>query len=231
MADDRRKEILEAFAFFQEVDKDLRQEILDSATLAHLSAREYVFRQGQTCDKVVFLGRGSVRVFKVGDTGRELTLYRVQPGNACILNIACLAGNLNFPADAVAEEAVEAVTLPPKLFLEWIDRSSLVRRFVFRVMSKQFISLMLRVEDFALTRLDRRLAEYLISRSQADGRLIAVTHDIVAAELGSAREVISRRLKDFEARTLVRLRRGSIEVIDVPALEQLGREGGGDASG
>lgn len=226
VAADRRTAILETFAFFREADERLRREIVDSSILASLAAHEFVFREGQSCDKVVFLGRGAVRVFKTSDTGREVTLYRLRPGDACILNIACAVANLDFPADAVAEEAAGAVAVPPKLFLDWMDRFPPVRSFAFRVMSTQFVSLVVRVEQIALARLDRRLAQFLISRSQTHGDVLLLTHEAVAAELGSAREVISRQLKDLERRGMVHLSRGATSVVDEQALLRLGRRSG-----
>lgn len=229
MAPDRRREILERFEFFRYADEYFRRDFVSGASIVRLSPGHLVFREGQPCDKIVFLGRGSVRVYKRSEAGRELMLYRVGAGEPCILNIACIAAGLEFPAFAVAEDTVEAVAAPPKRFLDWMDRCAPVRGFVLQTMSRRIVSLLLRVEDLTLTPIERRLAGLLVVGVEAQGPGIDVTHEALAAELGSAREVVSRALKKLEHRAIVRLHRGHIEVLNREALELLGRPGSADA--
>jgi CRP/FNR family transcriptional regulator len=228
MVSSRTRNILERFPFYEQADQRLREELEASATFVQLPAGEHVFREGDVCGSVVFLGRGAVRVFKAGETGREITLYHLEPGEACILNVACVVANVPYPAQAVTDVAVEAVVVDPGLFLGWMEKAAPVRSFVFRMMSQRFVSLLVRVEDLILSRLDRRLARFLLSASRSPDGIVHLTHEAVAAELGSAREVMSRLLKDLERRGAVHLQRGQIGILDEDQLERIAAETAGE---
>jgi CRP/FNR family transcriptional regulator len=205
-------EILELFPFYREADPAARAEMASGAAVARVPPDAYVFRHGQACDKVVFVGLGEARVFKKGETGREVNIYRVGPGDPCILNVSCLMAGVPFPADAVVVREVEAAAVMPEVFLGWTERLPTVRDYVFEMMSSRIVSLMMQVEDLALQRVDRRLAALLLSRIQTGARTLDVTHDSIASDLGSAREVVSRLLKSLEHRGVVELGRGRVRV-------------------
>lgn len=228
MPTDARRTILASFPFFEEADESLRREMESASSLVRLDAGASVFREGGICDKVVFLGNGQVRVKKVSDSRRQITLYHLRPGQACFLNVACVVADLAYPADAVADGPVEAVAVSPSAFLGWFEKAPPMRSFVLRMMSERFVELLLRLEEVALSRLDRRLAKFLLSRSQLEGNELLLTHEVIASELGSAREVMSRMLKEFEQRGVVRLGRGRMEIRDVALLDHIasGEESG-----
>lgn len=159
---------------------------------------------------------GHVRVAKVGAQGRELALYRVGPGEGCILTSSCLLGDSTYTAEGVAEQALKLVVLPPPLF-EVLLAHAPFRAFVFRLFSERLAELTELVEAVAFRRLDARLAERLLGR----GAKLRVTHQQLADELGTVREMVSRVLKSFAEQGLVALGREQVEVRDAAGLRRI----------
>jgi CRP/FNR family transcriptional regulator, anaerobic regulatory protein len=210
----------------------LAREVRTRGRRVGLDSGQYFLHCGQEVADFAVLRSGLLRVFTQGDNGREITLYSVGPGECCLINVLCLIGGMRCPAAAVAEEPVEAVVFPGRTFLSWLEERADVRAYVFGLMASRVGSMMALVEEVAFQRLDCRLAGYLWQRA-ARGPEIATTHDAVAAELGTAREVVSRLLKSFERQGAVFLARGSITVTDPGYLQRLagGTDAGRDAGG
>lgn len=187
--------------------------LLDSAAEVRLPARATVFHQGDQCSNYLLIIEGQVKVITRAENGREIVLYRLGPGDSCVLTTSCLFANSRYPAEGITETDVLALALPAGRFHEAVQQSDAFRRFVFASFTGHLGSLITLVEEVAFGRVDTRLARHLLDHADADGALHA-THQELATELGTAREVVSRQLKDFEQRRLVRLQRGSITVLD-----------------
>ncbi|HCS13942.1 MAG: Crp/Fnr family transcriptional regulator [Zetaproteobacteria bacterium CG06_land_8_20_14_3_00_59_53] len=175
-----------------------------------------LFRDGDVCRGYVFVLGGSVRVQKMDQEGREIVLYRVEDGQTCMLTTSCLLGGRAYPAEGVAEEETELALLAPNR-LDALLADTSFRRFVLSMISERVADLMALIEDVAFGRMDVRLARRLLELDNGSGEL-HLTHQQLATELGTAREVISRLLKDFERRGLVGLGRG---VVALPHLAEL----------
>lgn len=195
--------------------------MLAHARVLDLAPGAVVFRQGEACLHYLLVIEGQVRVQKVTEDGREMTLYRVGSGAACELTTSCLLANDRYHAEAIAETAVRAVLIPKALFQEAVMCSPKFREFVFAYVEKGFTELLTLLEETAYGHVDRRLAKSLLSLRDDDGVVHATHHDL-AADLGSAREVVSRQLKNFEQRGWVRLHRGYIEIVDSKGLRSAG---------
>lgn len=163
---------------------------------------------------------GSLRVFSSGMEGREITLYTVEPGECCLINVLCLIAGMNSPAFAMAEESVTAMVFPRAQFLTWIAQREDVREFVFGIMAGRVTGMMTLVEEVAFQRLDCRLATYLLQKGTGRDR-VTLTHEAIASDLGTAREVVSRLLKAFERQGAVTLSRGCITIQDGVILEKM----------
>jgi CRP/FNR family transcriptional regulator len=175
------------------------------------------FRAGSACEHYLLVISGSVRVQQLAESGREIVLYRVHGGETCVLTTACLLAHERYSAEAIAETAVEALALPQRVFDHLIGQSSVFRDFVFNAYASRLTELMVLVQEVAFGRIDARLAQRLLQRRNSDDR-VTLTHYELAVELGTAREVISRQLKDFEHRGWVRLERGQIDILEPGAL-------------
>ncbi len=202
----------------QHADPRLLREFQDTAFFARIPAGHDVFIEGDTVDSIALLISGVVRVYKIGETGREITLYRFGDGESCILTANAILSQKGFPAVATVEKEAEAVMIPSDTFRDWVRRYDLWREFVFELLSGRLSAVMAIVEEVAFRRMDTRLALLLLERSPASG-LLRITHQQIAGELGSSREVISRILEDFSAQGLLEVSRGSIRIVDREALQ------------
>lgn len=193
------------------------KKLMDSARTVTLRAQEFVYHMGANCNTYLLALNGTVRVQLTSESGREVTLYRVQPGGSCILTTSCLISGQHFPADAIAETNVTALAIDQQGFRQALDESADFRRFVFANISKRLTDVIRRMEAVTFTAIDKRLASALME-AQTSGRVSAITHQALAVELGTAREVISRHLKRFESKGLITLGRGHIEITDLARL-------------
>jgi len=209
---------LDSFPALKELHEPAWLALVLAAQTVTLAPGTLVFRAGDPCRNFLLVREGSVRVQKLSESGREIVLYRVGPGQTCVLTTACLFGGGHYPAEGVAETAVQAVALPLGNFHQAVAASAGFRAFVFIALGERLTDMMVLVEAIAFERVDMRLAQRLLELG-GNGDITA-THQQLAAELGTAREVVSRLLKEFERHAWVRLARGRIEITDRHALEQ-----------
>ncbi len=155
-----------------------------------------VFGEGSPCKAFLIVRSGQIRVCKTGETGREIVLYRVGPGETCIVTTACLMTSTDYDADGVAESDIVAQALPLPGFMSLLAQSAGFRQFVFAAYGARIADLLLRIEEVAFGKIDQRLASMLGERADAHG-LLEMTHYDMAVEGGTAREGVSRQLKEF----------------------------------
>jgi CRP/FNR family transcriptional regulator, anaerobic regulatory protein len=200
---------------------DLAAELSNRSRIVHLPAGTHVFEVGQHAQNMLLLLKGTVRVQQVSDTGREIFLYRVHAGESCILTTACMLADEDYAAEGIAETDIEAVAIPRPVFDDLTGRSTVFRTFVFRAYSRRIADLFALIDDIVFQRIDVRLAERLLQLAQ-DGAVHA-THQALSVELGTAREVISRTLAEFQRRGWVETARGEIHIANRTGLEHLAR--------
>jgi CRP/FNR family transcriptional regulator, anaerobic regulatory protein len=214
------KRISLALPILEQADIPLLREFQQVAFLAKIPKGKDVFLEGSQVDSIALLLSGVVRVYKIGETGREITLYRFGNRQSCILTANAILSQKTFPAIATVEEAAEAVMIPADTFRDWVVRYDPWREFVFDLLSQRLSTVMEIVEEIAFRRMDARVAALLLDRVRVQNP-IRITHQEIASELGSSREVISRLLEDFSERELIRSRRGEIEVLDREGLASI----------
>jgi CRP/FNR family transcriptional regulator len=202
----------------QRADVQLVREFQQAATFARIPAGQDVFLEGDRADAIALLISGVVRVYKIGETGREITLYRFGLGGSCVLTANAILSRQTFPAIATVEQEAEAVMIPAETFRSWVRRYDVWREFVFDLFSQRLSTVMAIVDEVVFQQMDRRVASLLLNRAQLQNPL-RITHQEIAAELGSSREVISRLIEDFVSKGAVRSGRGTIEVLDFEALK------------
>jgi CRP/FNR family transcriptional regulator, anaerobic regulatory protein len=175
-----------------------------------------VFDEHQVCQGFPFVISGDIRVLKPAANGRELPLYRVLPGESCIITSSCLLGHTDYNARGVAEGETTLALMPRTLFDDLLAEPAF-RDFVFHLFSERIAELMQVIEEVAFHKLDQRLASLLLGK----GKLVHATHQHLADELGSVREIISRLLKGFAEQGLVRLSREQVEILDPAGLRRI----------
>jgi CRP/FNR family transcriptional regulator len=200
------------------MDEARLAEFLRPANLMQIPPGTRIFAEGQLCSGMPLLVEGSVKVIKYAAAGRELMLYRVKPGGSCIISTSCLLGHTDYNAVGIAETALTLLVLPAPIFYRQLIESVPFRDFVFHLFAERIGELMQLVEEVAFARLDLRLAKLIFNRNET---VLDVTHQQLADELGSVREIVSRLLKGFAAQGLVTLGREQITIIDRAGLQRL----------
>jgi CRP/FNR family transcriptional regulator len=191
-------------------DPDTRT-VLNGARAVTMAADQPVFRAGAPCDNYVLLLAGSVRVQVIGESGREAVLYRVLPGQSCVLTTCCILSGDDYPAEGFTESGVRALIVTKPAFDAALESAPAFRRFVFANLGARIADVIARMEEVAFRPVERRLAAFLLARGDATGAVHA-THQEIAVELGTAREVVSRHLKRFASAGLVELGRSTVRV-------------------
>ena len=197
---------------------DARTGALVRQAALELPAGSQVFAEHQPCLGFPLLLAGSIRVVKQSASGRELMLYRVAPGGSCIITSSCLLGRSDYNARGIAESPLRLLILPAATFGQLMLEHPPFRDFVFHLFAERIAELMQLVEEVAFTRLDQRLARLLLGQNSAT---LAVTHQDLADELGSVREIVSRLLKGFAGQGLVALGREQVTILDRAGLQRI----------
>ncbi|MGB8518143.1 MAG: Crp/Fnr family transcriptional regulator [Gallionella sp.] len=216
LTNDTTKHLLQLYPMLSELPAAELDTLLKNATVMSLPAGTVVFDENQPCQGFPLVLSGSIRVIKSAASGRELQLYRVSPGESCILTSSCLLGHTRYQARGIVEENVELVLLPAGIFHTLLAKHESFRSYVFNLFSERFTDLMTLVSAVAFQKLDQRLAALLIHKPLH----IHTTHQALADELGSAREIVSRLLKSFADQGWVKLGREQIDIVDADALKK-----------
>ena len=176
------------------------------------------YREGGACGAYVMRLAGQSRVYKMSSSGREILLYRVAAGETCVITTTCLLGNSNYPASTIVEMPIRDVIIPSSAFNQLMVDSKVFRSFVMTNYGALITDLIVLLDEVAFHSLDARLAKLLLD---VGANTINRTHQLMADELGTAREVISRQLKRFEQKGWVALGRGHVEISDRSKLEKM----------
>ncbi len=186
--------------------------------MVNIPAGQQVFGAGGECKNYLLLLSGSVKAQLLSENGREILLYQVRPGDSCVLTTSCLLSGDNYPAEAYAEEETTAFVISSHTFYRCVEQSAFFREFVFKNFSARLSNVIGRLGEVVFEGIQWRLAKELLSY---DLDKLQLTHQTLASKMGSAREVISRNLKQFEAKGWVKLNRGTVEILDKQALKEL----------
>lgn len=213
-----RAKLLDLYPALSGLPEDFLVALCRPESLLQLPAGTQIFAENQTCQGFPLLIEGSIKVIKQAASGRELMLYRVAPGGSCIISSSCLLGHSDYNARGIAETPLRLRILPTAEFARLLVEHPPFRDFVFHLFADRIGELMQLVEEVAFTRLDQRLAKLILARNEGQ---LNVTHQQLADELGSVREIVSRLLKGFAAQGLVLLGREQLTVIDRPGLQKL----------
>jgi len=203
--------IAQVFSFFKG-NQDLLREFSEQAIFKSLPASTTIFLEGDQCSQLAFVLKGEIRVYKASPAGREITLYEIGAGDSCILNASCLLSNTRYPANAFSLVDTEVLLLPARIFRQFLKTYPEIQTFVYSLLSYRLTTIMTLVEEIVFNRLDTRLFDYLLERSE-DG-IVSRTHQNIANDLGTSREVISRLLKDFQDKETIRCGRNHIEILN-----------------
>ncbi len=199
------------------------RQIIQGAKQVNIAKGSQIFSQGDSCHNFIFVLQGMVKVFTRTHAGREILLYRVKGGQSCTLTTSCLFSEDKYPAEGIAETDVTALVLSQKDFNQGLACSESFRQFVFSAYGKRIREVIALVETISFGKIETRLADALLEEA-GDSHTFKVTHQALAVDLGTAREVVSRQLKAFEAEGWLELHRGAIKILNLAAIQAVAQQ-------
>lgn len=211
-------EWLTQFPELAQLEAPAKNILAKTARIAEAPAGAIGYREGTPCGAYVMRLAGKSRVYKMSTGGREILLYRVGAGETCVITTTCLLGNSDYPASTIVEEPIRDVLIPANAFHQLMIDSAVFRKYVMTNYGALISDLIVLLDEVAFHNLDARLAKVLLD---AKSITITRTHQQIADELGTAREVVSRQLKRLEQKGAVSLGRGHVEIINRNALEKM----------
>lgn len=201
---------LKLFPLLQKAPESLIREILITGSCEHFHTNAIILSEGQECNNLGLMLSGKNRIYKLSETGKEITLYEIGPGEFCILNASSILSNSPCPANADSITEVEMLLIPARVFRSLVVEYEEMRSFVFKLIHQIVATTLELVAEVAFRRMDERLMDYLVEKSENNS--LFITHQKIANDLGTAREVISRLLKDFERKGILSLSRNLIQL-------------------
>jgi CRP/FNR family transcriptional regulator len=220
---------LAAFSFAAELSPSTRSVLVERLRPVHFSKDEALLKQGRHCEQLFLLERGVLRVYSVFPNGREITLYRVSPGELCVLCASCTMEGVDFPAQLMAKSGSTALSLDVDTFRKVFSSDVACQRYVLSLFTRRIATLMTLIQEVTYNRMDERLARFLLRTAKVEnGELapIRMSHEEIADDLGTAREVVSRLLEGFEEKGLVSLQRRNVTVRSADGLRKITKPSG-----
>ncbi|MBL4627049.1 MAG: Crp/Fnr family transcriptional regulator [Roseicyclus sp.] len=214
------KDWTQRFAGLARLPAGVRKTLLSDGRVLRAQKGDQIFGPGHVPQNLLFLLAGTVRVSQSSEGGREIVLYRVEAGQSCVMTTACMLAHEAYLAEGVAETDVTAMALPKATFDHLVSKEPVFRDFILAAYAHRLTGLFKIIEDVAFGRIDVRLAARLLALSGETSE-VSATHQSLATELGTAREVVSRQLHEFQRRGWLEQKRGLVRIIDTQALEDL----------
>lgn len=209
----KREDMRRQLPFLMNASSEFRALFAEKSIRAEVPRGHMICMEQNQCVHLPIVVKGTARVFKSSDEGKELTLYRIEEGESCILTASCILNQIAFPANAVAQTDIEAILVSSSDVRMWMESYPDWQLYIFGLLSQRLASVIELVEEVAFQRMDRRLSSYLYQASEQANE-IKMTHEAIASDLGTSREVISRLLKDLENQGILALSRGGVTVVE-----------------
>jgi len=211
--------IADAIPIWSSLTQDQQRKLLDTAREQRFPKGTVIHEGGLECIGLLVVRIGQLRAFITSADGREISLYRLLERDICLFSAACIIRSIRFDVSIEAENDTDLWIVPAEIYQEVMKESVQLANFTNELMAERMSDVMWLMEQILWESMDRRLAEYLLEQSSLQGStLITTTHEQIARDLGTAREVVTRMLKYFKSEGLIALSRGKIEILDERAL-------------
>jgi CRP/FNR family transcriptional regulator, anaerobic regulatory protein len=213
------EDILRTVTFYRQAPPELQSRMLAAARPLRLAPGDRLFREGDVATSFAVVRSGSIRVFRIGSTGREITLYHVDREQSSLIGM--LSALLETPAAATAQAEIETdvVLLAASGLREWVRTSNEMRAFIFATMTRALVDVTTLLEDVAFRSVESRLASFLVRHATKEG-VVLLRHEDIASEMGTAREVVSRLLESYERTGAITLSRGRVAITNEAQLRR-----------
>ena len=211
-----------SFAVWNQLSVEEQQLLIDSVETKVFQEHQIIHRGSLDCTGLIIIVEGALRAYITSSEGKEVTLYHLYPYDICLFSASCLLKDINFEVEIECEQTTTCYLIPTARYEAILSRSATLLQYNHSILAKKFSSVVWLLEQIVFNRLDQRLATYLIDQTyNLDNNTLHYTHEKIAKDLGTAREVISRMLKYFESERMIRLERNKITLLDDMKLSQL----------
>lgn len=210
------KELCDTYSFINNLDQSIKNLIESRLIVENFNINSQIISRGEQCRGFSLILKGSIRVYKISDKGKEVTLYKLSSGDTCYLSISCMLSNEAFPAFAEVIEPTKIIFIPTDLFNKYIYNTLDFQKYMVSNLFNKYTEVINLLEEIAFERMDVRVSKYLldISKRTNNSDYLYLTQEKIAQELGSSREVITRILTDFKNKDIITSKRGKITIID-----------------
>ncbi|MBP3481408.1 MAG: Crp/Fnr family transcriptional regulator [Clostridia bacterium] len=211
---------LQMLPFYGRLSDTQRKYLENSAFLRRYDKGGFLYGGDNACLGMIYIISGGVRTYLLSEEGREITLFRLKEGDSCVLSASCIMSEITFETHMVTETDCRLLIIGTEAFGHMVNENIYVKCFQYEMAAKRFSAVMFSIQQILFSKLDRRLSAFLLSEYKRTGsRVIYMTHEEIARQINSAREVVARMLKRFAADGLVELRRGSVKLLDTDGLD------------
>ena len=216
-------ELLEIYPFFKSLDENTKELIRSSLIIKNFDIGNTLMNEGASCLGFSLILKGSIRVYKLSDKGREVTLYKLSSGDTCYLSMSCMLSNQNYPAFAEVIEPAKVAFVPSNIFNQYVYNTVDFQKYIFANLYNKFNDVVDVLEEVAFESIDTRIAKYLLQTSQNSNNsmYLYLTQEKIAQEVGTSREVVSRMLTNFKNKDILTSVRGKITILDFDKLNSL----------
>ena len=210
------------FPIWNKLTPEHKERLTSAAELLKAKAGTTVHNGSMDCLGLLLIRSGQLRVYTLSSEGREITLYRLFDHDICLFSASCVMPNIQFEVIIDAEKDCEMWVLPSCLFKDLMEESAVVANYANQLISSRFSDVMWLMEQIMWKSFDKRLASFLLEESTLEGSTsLKITHEKIANHMGTAREVVTRMLRYFQSEGMVKLTRGTVELVDEDRLEAL----------
>ncbi len=217
-----RKEYIRDLEFWDILSEEERIFFERNSSIRICEKDEMIMGAGGSCPGMIYVIEGSIRVFILSEEGREVTLFRVEEGDSCILSASCVLSQISFETHMLATERTRMLSVGAAAYEKLMSSNLALRCFTYELAAERFSSVVWVMEQILFARFDRRLAGFLVREYEKNGDAeIRMTQEEMAREVSSAREVVARMLKQFAYDGLIESRRGSVMLTDIDGLKEL----------
>ncbi|MDD3391999.1 MAG: Crp/Fnr family transcriptional regulator [Bacilli bacterium] len=202
-----------SFPLWNEFKQNTQDKLLNNGIFIHYKKDELISGGKKSCLGLIIVKKGIIRAYLASESGKQITLYKLFPNDICVFSASCLMKNITFDIELSADKDSDIFLIETKLYEQLIKEDNILANYINDILTSRFSDTMWVFEQFVFQSLDKRLAAYLLEQ-ETNNNVIDITHEKIAKDLGSAREVISRLLKMFEKEKLIKLSRNKITILN-----------------
>ena len=208
--------------YWNDLEKDEKEAVTRSAVIREYKKGAYIYGMQDACLGMVYVQKGSIRVFLMSEEGREVTLFHIGEGDSCILSASCVMGEISLEVQLVAEMDTEILAVPAGTYKKLMESNLKLRCFTYELSTKRLSSVVWVMQQILFAHFDERMARFLLTEYEKTGSTkISMTQEEIAREVNSAREVVARMLRQFAEDGWIEVGRGTITLKDIQSLKQI----------